>query len=60
MEADRKRRYVKRGYRCVAMIIKKMFKIPNDEMILDVFWDKSENELVIKTVIDWDSKKGDK
>ncbi len=55
----RKRRYITREYAMVAVLLRKVFKIPIDEMILDIEWDKSSNSLRLETLKDFDKKQGD-
>ena len=59
MEPTTKRRYVTRTYKTPTLLIHDLFKIPNKEIILDLYWDKEENQLVIKTKDIYDEKKGD-
>ena len=52
-----KRRYVHRRYK--PSIIYKLFKIPKTEMVLDIKWDRNNNEIVIETLLQYDKKQGD-
>ncbi len=56
---EHKRRYVLREYGMVGLMVKKLFQIPNNEMILDIVWNKTTNKLEIKTVLDFEEKSGD-
>ena len=54
---SRQRRYIEREYpRC---IIKKLFEIDDNEMVLDFYLNKDRNRFVIKTLKECDYKKGD-
>ena len=59
MEPTTKRRYVTRTYKTPTLLIHDLFKIPTKELIRDLFWDKEENQLIIKTKDIYDEKKGD-
>ena len=39
--------------------IRKAFKIPKDEMILNMHYDSNRNSYVIETLLDFDATKGD-
>lgn len=54
---ERSGRYRKREYNQVE--IRKIFNVPDDEMLLDVQWDKSLNMIVLTTKLDYDKGKGD-
>ncbi len=56
-ERIRKRRYVKRMY--IPLFFLELVKIPKDEMFLDVEYNRDNNEIVIKTLLRYDKKKGD-
>jgi hypothetical protein len=54
-----KRRYIHRSYRNPMVLLRKIFNIPPNEMILDFGWDKNENQLFIETICDYEKKEGD-
>ena len=51
-----KRRYIRRIF--YPSIIKKLFNIPKNEMLVDIKWEC--NDLIIETLLDYDVKEGDK
>ncbi len=54
-----KRRIVKKVWRMATVKLRKLFKIPNNEMIIDFQFDKSNQELILTTLQDYDEKQGD-
>ena len=54
---DYQRRFIKRHYGVID--IRKIFNVPPDEMIVDVFYDKRENRYVLHTLKDYDEQEGD-
>ena len=57
MKPKEQRRYVERRYRTT--IIRELFNIPDKEMILDIKWDRSNNVIVVETLLDYNKNKGD-
>ena len=57
MKPKEQRRYVERRYRTT--IIRELFHIPDKEMILDIKWDRSNNVIVVETLLDYNKNKGD-
>jgi len=43
----------------VANLIRTLFDIPSNEMVLDVKWNKERNELEIETLMYWNESEGD-
>lgn len=60
IEPTVKRRYIKREYNQALVLIRKIFEIPNDEYIFDLIYDRDNSKIIIKTLKDFDMKKGDK
>jgi len=56
---DEKRIIIRRKYRNVYQRLRKIFNIPDNEMILSFEWDKNEGELILKTLKDEAQKHGD-
>jgi KaiC/GvpD/RAD55 family RecA-like ATPase len=54
---DYKRRRVMREYKNVPMLLKKMFNIPDSEMIIRFEWIKGEGILVLETLKEFDKEK---
>ncbi len=52
-----KRRYDYRRY--LTSDINKLFKIPKNEMVCEIKWDRANNKIVIETLLDYDKKQGD-
>jgi len=52
------RRLVRRLYSTSEL--RKMFKIPNDEMMIEVIFNEHKNALQLTTLKDFDKTKGDK
>ena len=52
-----KRRYVERRY--APIVLRKLFNIPDNEMVLDLVWNKTDNVIIVKTLLDYDKKCGD-
>lgn len=52
-----KRRYVERRYK--PSIIRELFKIPKNEVVIDFKWDRNNNVVVVETLEDFDYSKGD-
>ena len=59
MKPSEKRRYIERRFNYVRETIRKILKVPMDEYIIDFFWDKKENTLILKTLKDFNEKEGD-
>ena len=59
IEPRSKRRYITRSYSMVANLIRTLFDIPSNEMVLDVKWNKERNELEIETLMYWNESEGD-
>ena len=53
------RRIIRRKYDLAELKIRNMFGVPNDEMILDLIYDKLNSEIILKTLKDCDAKEGD-
>jgi len=60
IEPTIKRRYIKREYNQALILIRKIFNIPDDEFIFDLIYDRDNSKIIIKTLKDYDEKKGDK
>jgi len=45
---------IRREYTMVEMLLRKIFNIPTDEMVLDLVWDKSNGRLKLTTLKDKD------
>jgi len=54
---NEKRRYQQREFSFSQL--RGMFNIDDNEMIIDVYYDKTINYLVVKTILDYDKTKGD-
>ena len=52
-----KRRYVERRY--APIVLRKLFNIPDNEMVLDIKWDKNSNVIIVETLLDYDKTQGD-
>lgn len=52
MKPKTKRNHIVRRYDGVYVLLRKLFKVPEDEMILDFIWDKHNGELVLTTLKD--------
>ncbi len=44
--------YIKRKYNNVYALLRELFRIPNNEMVVDFYWDKKNGELVLETLKD--------
>lgn len=53
---DVMRRKVVREYKNVPILLRKIFNIPEDEMITSFEWDKTEGKLKLETLKDFDEK----
>ena len=53
------RRIIRRIYDLAELKIRNMFDVPNDEMILDLVYNKPNSELILKTLKDCDIEEGD-
>ena len=51
------RRYMKRTYD--PMQIRELFKVPIDEVIFDLCYDKNNNCFVLRTLKSWNEEEGD-
>ena len=51
------RRYIKREY--PTPVIRELFKVPLNEMVIDLKWDRTRNIIVVETITDFDKNKGD-
>lgn len=52
LKPSSERLVVKRSYDNVNVLVRKLFGVPKDEMVLDLVWDKNQNELVLTTLRD--------
>ena len=59
MKADEQRRIVKRVYRMAEVKLRKIFEIPNNEMVWSFEYDQANSRLILKTLVDHDKTKGD-
>lgn len=50
------RRKIVREYTNVPILLRKIFDIPNDEMIIKCEWDKNKGKLIIESFLDYDEK----
>lgn len=60
IEPSDKRRYIIREYHQALTLIRKIFKIPDDEFICYLRFDKDNSKIIIKSLKDFDKEKGDK
>jgi len=58
-EPDEKRRITRRKYKMAELRIREIFGLDNDEMILDLLYDKPNSTLILTTLRDLDKDKGD-
>ena len=49
------RRKIVREYGNVPILLRKLFNIPNDEIIISFEWDKSLGTIKIETILDYNS-----
>jgi len=50
---DKHRRLSRREYDYPTLTLRKLFYIPNDELIIDFIYDKKENKLILTTLHDY-------
>jgi len=60
IEPDEKRRIIKRKYLTAELRIREIFNIGADELVLDLVYDKSNSELILTTLKNFDEDYGDK
>jgi len=53
------RRIIRKKYNMAEVRLRKLFSIPDDEMILDFIYDGSESTMILTTLKDVDRKQGD-
>jgi len=58
-EPDEKRRITRRKYKMAELRIREIFGLDNDEMILDLLYDKPNSTLILTILRDLDKDKGD-
>lgn len=47
-----KREHIIRRYNNVYVLLRKIFNVPKDEMVLNFNWDKNNGELILETIKD--------
>ena len=52
-----RRRYIERRY--APIVIRKLFDIPDNELVLDLKWDRTNNVIIVETLLDYNKKQGD-
>lgn len=51
-----KRRLIRRRYDTAETRLRKIFNIPNDEMVIDFIYNKDNSQLILTTLKDYDEK----
>ena len=58
-EPTEQRRIIRKNYNMAEVRLRKIFGIPDDEMILDFLYDKPNSTLILTTLKDCDEEHGD-